>query len=97
VLEVLKENKTSTGTTKYSTNIVKPAVVRLPEPTCTKRPVLGVLARVLEYSSIKTKAHARIGLEQPGARYVKRRREVTSQRILVSPDQHPIKVNHNIS
>jgi hypothetical protein len=31
VLEVLKENETSTGTTKYSTNIAKPAIARLPD------------------------------------------------------------------
>jgi hypothetical protein len=66
VLRVLKEkeNKSSTGTrtTKYSTTVVKPAVVRRPEPTYRK-PVLGVLVRVLKYGSRKTKGGARIGLE----------------------------------
>jgi hypothetical protein len=49
-----KKNKSSTctRTTKYSTTVVKPAVVRLPEPTYRK-PVLGVLARVLKYGSRK--------------------------------------------
>jgi hypothetical protein len=61
VLGVLKEiNKSSTctRTTKYGITVVKPAVVRLPEPTYRK-PVIRVLARVLKYGS---KVHAQIGL-----------------------------------